>query len=306
MNICLCMYQKNDEKKIGTLVDGRILQLDKLYARRQLKFIYKDIKDFLSAGQDAKKVLETLLQSSENIEEYLLDSKAIKLLPPIEDPNKIICLVGNYMSHIKEGAKEKATIPTRINVFQKTNVAITSPTSDIIIPDEVDKLDYELELGFVIGKKGKYIPKENAHKHIAGYFVANDISDRGYLPKNGGMIEWFPMKARDNTLPFGPSVLLSNKDISLENLEMDIKINGELRQKVNPMEMIFKPEDIVVQLSKWVTLEVGDIILTGTPSGSRGWSPLPFLVDGDIMEASMKNVGSICNKVVFEKMEYQV
>ena len=304
--IKICTFQKDNIELVGVASNSRIISLNEALKDLGYDFKADSVKEFLESGNAGIHAAQAIIGMGSQEKDYIYDEADVLLMAPIPNPGKFICLAGNYMKHLSEHSKSSdVKKPSDIHVFTKSNTSIISPYDEVVMPESIERLDYELELGFIIGKKGKYIPEEKAGEHIAGYFVSIDITDRDFMPQvTGERIHWFAMKARDNSAPFGPYILLNDEDVSIDKLEMELHVNGELRQKVNPVEMVFKPEWIVSRLSSWVTLEPGDIVITGTPDGD-GWSREKFLNDGDVLEAGMKHVGMLRNRIRFEEEKYR-
>jgi len=302
----ICTFLEGGQPAIGAYANGSIVSLTAAWREMDGDFQPRSMKELLAAGRDGLDAIEKVLRSDLSHRKCLYAESAVTFLAPVPDPGKFLCLAGNYTEHLAEAyGKDKVKLPSDIHVFVKSNTSVIGPYDDIVVPRSVTKLDYEIELGFVIGKKGRYIPENKSSDHIAGYFVANDVSDRAFMPEvPGGRIHWYPMKARDYFAPFGPYILLKEGVASISELTMELYVNGELRQSVDPANMVFRPEWIVSRISSWVTLEPGDIIITGTPAGNA-WSRQDFLQDGDVVEARMASVGTIMNKIVFEDELYR-
>ena len=264
------------------------------------KIPHLDMLGFLDLGAEgvaeAKKVIE------EKKSNYLLPLKNVKLVAPIPHPRKnIVCLGLNYAEHVKEASKPGQTqrdLPPFPIYFTKPATAVTGPYDDIVYPKVTEKLDYEAELAFVIGKKGKYIPEEKVYDHIIGYMCFNDVSARD-LQKNHQ--QWYRGKSLDTFAPMGPYIVTKDEISDPQNLELWCKVNGIERQHTNTNDMIFNIKKIVSTLSAGITLEVGDIFATGTPSGVGSAHPLGLLKVGDVVEVGVEKLGSIKNKVVSEE-----
>jgi 2-keto-4-pentenoate hydratase/2-oxohepta-3-ene-1,7-dioic acid hydratase in catechol pathway len=235
---------------------------------------------------------------------YGLDE--VKLLAPVPRPPKILCLAGNYAAHVREGPRgADAALPVDIHVFTKfPGTSAIGHEDPVVVPTTVEKLDYELELGVVIGRRGKYIPADVALDHVGGYTVFNDVCDRAYMPSPERSIHWFAMKSQDNFAPMGPCLLLAQDVPDPNDLEIKLWVNGELRQDASTSDMVFSVAQVVSRLSDFVTLEVGDVIATGTPAGN-GWSRGMFLKDGDVVEAQVAGIGLLRNRIVFEEPVYR-
>ena len=237
--------------------------------------------------------------------------KDVKLLSPIANPPKVIALAGNYISHVREVRKDRP-LPRGIMLFGKSTgkFGVVGPDEEILVPNTISKLDYELELGVVIGKQGKYIPVEKVYDHVGGYTVFNDVCDRWFL-MDVPRYDWFGMKAQDSFSAFGPCI---ETDIDDPNdLRMTLKVDDELRQDGATSDMINPVPQVVSYVSSLVTLEVGDVIATGTCEGnSMTWgrrenipSGGKWLQDGQSIEAWIEKIGTLKNKVKFEEPIYR-
>jgi len=165
-------------------------------------------------------------------------------------------------------------------------------------------LDHEIELAVVIGKKGRYIPSERAMDHVAGYTIINDISDREYIvQKETQRVNWFFMKAQDTFAPLGPYLVLKDEIKNPHVLRLRLWVNGELRQDSSE-DMIFMIPEIITQISRFVTLEPGDIIATGTPTGTS-FSTKQYLKAGDVVECEIDRIGRLKNFIKLEKPVYR-
>lgn len=229
---------------------------------------------------------------------------SLKLRSPILNPEKILCAAVNYASHGKEHNEEPPEVPYFFAKFRNT---IIGPGDPIIIPRISKKADWEVELAVVIGKRGKYITKDDAFEHIAGYTISNDVSYRDILFHEGlkrkplGLgLNWFQGKGLDGALPLGPWLVTRDELKDPQDLEISLSVNGVVRQRANTKEMVFGVDSLVEYLSQGLTLSPGDIISTGTPSGVAAFSGVPFLKGGDVVEAKLEGVGTLRNPVVQE------
>lgn len=298
----ICRYRVNDVPKLGFYFDSYVVDVNELFKQLGSEMRIESIEDLFLDHSSLREQMTVLYGKAEQTGTRIAN---FQLLPPVERPGKFICLAGNYMEHLRERDGEAAVRPKDIHAFVKVNTSVIGPNDDVVAGKSVDMLDYELELGVVIGKRGRYIPVEKAAEHIGGYFVANDIGDRSFMPEvPGGRIHWLAMKAQDTFAPYGPCILLREPGMELSDLKMRIWINGELRQSVDPSQMVFSPEETIARLSQWMTLEPGDLIITGTPAGNA-WSRKQFLKEGDVMRAEMDRVGAITNRVTFEDEIYR-
>jgi 2-keto-4-pentenoate hydratase/2-oxohepta-3-ene-1,7-dioic acid hydratase in catechol pathway len=292
----LVTYHKDTGHGIGVVIDDYILDIKEVT-------LSCCMISFLSLGDEGlKKVAIAIEKTKEKIREGdtkgLLKLSETKLAAPIPRSKKnIVCLGLNYAEHVKEGGSDRDLPPHPI-FFTKPPTAITGPYDPVIYNRAIQKLDYEVELAFVIGKKGKYIPKVDAHKHIAGYMVFQDISARTLQSQH---LQWFRGKSQDTFAPMGPYLVTSDEINDPGNLHIWCKVNDEIRQDANTKDLIFDIPTIINTLSNGITLEVGDIIATGTPSGVGAAHPSGLLKIGDIIESGIESLGEMKNKVISEK-----
>ena len=254
--------------------------------------IPQNIKDFLFDGwyDEIKNKIKDL-PYEENISKY-------KLLPPIPNPNKIICLAFNYVDHAKEQGLQAPEDPALVI---KPRTALNSTNSDIVCPDFVTQLDYEVELALIIGKNCKNVSVNDAFDSIFGYMIFNDVSARDIQFKDK---QFTRGKSFDSFAPCGPWITTKDEIKDPQNLKMTTKINGELRQNSSSNNMFIKIPDIVSKISKVMTLEKGDIISTGTPAGVMLNKPnAVFLKDGDKVEMEIENLGILNNTIKVVKSD---
>jgi 2-keto-4-pentenoate hydratase/2-oxohepta-3-ene-1,7-dioic acid hydratase in catechol pathway len=231
----------------------------------------------------------------------------VSILVPVANPSKLMLLAGNYSKHIEEGggkATERAkTFPY---VFMKPPLStLTNPGDPIRIPAvSPDHIDWELELGVVIGRRCCGVSEADALSYVAGYTVVNDISDRKFKPnpdrierEKDGFFDWLHGKWHDTFCPMGPCILPSDEQPNPQELHLTLKVNGETEQDGSTAEMVFPVSAIVEFISSFVTLEPGDIISTGTTAGV-GSAKNKFLKAGDVVEAQIENIGVLRNPVV--------
>jgi 2-keto-4-pentenoate hydratase/2-oxohepta-3-ene-1,7-dioic acid hydratase in catechol pathway len=229
----------------------------------------------------------------------------VRLLPPIQKPGKILLAAINYATHGKE--QQNITLPKEPYLFSKFPSCVIGPGEPIIVPKSSTKVDYEIEFAVVIGRKGKYIPKNDAMEYVGGYTILNDISFRDFQLTNSSSknldslgYNWVMGKALDASCPIGPCLAMKDEVKDPYSLTMELRVNGEVRQREKTGEMIFKIEDFIEYISNGITLEPGDIISTGTPAGVAVFSGKPFLKDGDIVEAEIEGIGVLRNPVKSE------
>lgn len=214
--------------------------------------------------------------------------KATRIGAPIARPGKVLCVGLNYSDHAAESGMP---VPTEPILFMKGSNTVVGPFDDIEIPRGAEKVDWEVELGVVIGKKARYLDSvDDAWEHIAGYVLSHDVSERSFQLERGG--QWVKGKSCDTFNPLGP--FLVNRDaLDPRSLAMELSVNGVKRQKGNTSTMIFHVPALVHYISQFMTLEPGDLISTGTPPGvGLGLKPPQYLQVGDVVELSIAGLGS--------------
>ncbi len=212
----------------------------------------------------------------------------------ITSPGKFIAIGLNYSDH---AAEVGADIPKEPIVFMKATSCIVGPNDDVEIVSGSKKLDWEVELGIVIGKEAKHITENQSQDHILGYCLVNDVSEREWQLEKMG--QWVKGKSHDTYGPVGPHLVTKDEISDINNLKMSLDVNGKRMQTGNTNTMIFNVDFIVSYLSKYMSLQAGDIITTGTPPGvGMGMKPQQFLKVGDTMKLSIENLGEQNSKVV--------
>jgi len=219
-----------------------------------------------------------------------LDTQKAHLLPPIEDPQKILCIGLNYADHARETGKE---LPDEPLVFSKLNTTLRGSGSAIDLPRQSQQVDYEAELVVVIGRDGHNIAEHEALEYVAGYTIGCDVTARDWQKgKPGG--QWLLGKSFDGFAPTGPWFVSADEVDDPHNLDISLRLNGKLMQQSNTREMIFKIEELVSYLSQVCTLRVGDLLFTGTPAGvGVARDPQVFLESGDRIEVEISALGTL-------------
>ncbi len=214
--------------------------------------------------------------------------------PCIAKPGKFVAIGLNFSDHAKES---NLPVPSEPITFMKATSSINGPNDDIEIVAGSKKLDWEVELGIVIGKETKHISEDQSQNHILGYCLVNDISEREWQIEKMG--QWVKGKSHDTYGPIGPYLVTKDDIPDINNLNMSLDVNGKRMQTGNTSTMIFNVDVIVSYLSKFMSLQPGDIITTGTPPGvGMGMKPQQFLQEGDTMKLSIENLGEQNSKVV--------
>ena len=228
-----------------------------------------------------------------NIDQLPIIDKAERIGSCVSNPSKFIGIGLNFKDHAKE---QNLPIPKEPIIFSKFTSCITGPNDEIIIPKNSTKTDWEVELGFVIGKETKYVSEENALDHVLGFFLVNDVSEREFQKNKG--LTWDKGKGFDTFGPIGPFILTKDKLPDYQNLNMYLEVNGKKMQKGNTNQMIFDIKKLVSYMSYCMTLLPGDICCTGTPPGvGENMSPPIFLKKGDQIKLGIDKLGEQTHKI---------
>lgn len=220
---------------------------------------------------------------------------AYTLKAPIPRPGKIICVGLNYRDHAKESGQAVPEFPT---VFAKYANTVIGPGEAIIIPRLTDNVDYEAEFGFVIGKRAKHVSEADALSYVAGYLPLNDISARDYQAR---VSQWTLGKSFDAFLPMGPAITTADEIPDPQSLDISLTIGGVVLQKSNTRELVFGVQQLVHLLSGIMTLEPGDVVSTGTPSGvGAARTPKRWILPGETVTVEIAKLGTLSNPVVKE------
>ncbi|TFB16118.1 FAA hydrolase family protein [Microbacterium sp. 3H14] len=262
--------------EIPVLVEGdRYLDLRPVTSDVDGAFLESDFTSRIAAARDAGELPE------------LADAASMRIGAPIARPSAVICIGMNYAAHAAESGSEPPTIPI---LFLKTPNTVVGPNDTVTIPRGSVKTDWEVELGIVIGTRAAYLDSpEESMTHVAGFVAANDVSERDFqMTVSGG--QWSKGKIAAGFNPTGPW-LVTPDEVDHQALGLRSFVNGEPRQDSNTSDMIFTVEHIVHHLSQYVTLEPGDLILTGTPQGVALSGKYPYLAAGDVVEIEIDGLG---------------
>ena len=253
------------------------------------------VREILALGPEGSRRAGELLDSDALARAAHYQADAASFLPPLVDPPKIVCLGLNYRDH---AAESKMPIPEEPVLFSKYAVTLTGHRAEIVLPQVSSEVDFEAELVFVIGKSGKHVPKEHAWEYVAGYMPGHDVSARDWQLNKPGK-QWMAGKTFDTFAPTGPALVTSDEAGDPHNLEISLRLNGRTMQKSNTSQMIFQIDEIVSYLSNIFTLEIGDIVFTGTPPGvGMARKPPVWLQPGDVVEVEIERLGVLRNLVV--------
>ena len=295
----LVTYEAGLEQRLG-LWDDRKGILDVAQAGRRLlrRDLPQDMLSFIEAGSSALDAARDVLEAAR--QDAWIASAGVKLCAPIPRMRKnIFCVGRNYKLHIEEGARLRgipATFPKLPEFFSKPPTAVIGSDDDIELDSRAtQQLDYEVELGMVIGRRAKNLTEANALEAVFGYTVVNDVSARDAQFAHGMILKG---KAMDTFCPIGPCIVTADEFGSPSGHRLTAKVNGAIRQNSNTSDLLFSCQQILMWLSRGLTLEPGDMIATGTPSGvAFGMNPQAWMQDGDVCEVEVEGIGILRNTV---------
>jgi 2-keto-4-pentenoate hydratase/2-oxohepta-3-ene-1,7-dioic acid hydratase in catechol pathway len=291
----LVTYRSGGEARLGVLDGERVIDLQQA-GEAAGKRLPSDMRAFIALGEAGLDDAEVALESGAGVV-----SGPTRLAAPLQNLRKnVFCVGRNYREHIIEGARARGRevrFPEVVELFSKPPTTVIGHEDDVRWdPRATQQLDYEVEFTFVMGRDGRDIPASRAYEYIYGYTLGNDISARDAQAAHG---QWFKGKSMDTFCPLGPCLVPKRYLPDPQNVRLTLRVNGETRQDSNTSDMLFDMPSIVEQLSIGLTLELGDIVLTGTPSGvALGMSPQAWLRDGDVVEAEVEGIGVLRNRVV--------
>jgi 2-keto-4-pentenoate hydratase/2-oxohepta-3-ene-1,7-dioic acid hydratase in catechol pathway len=300
-NMKLVTFRHKHQPTAGLVLAEGILPLAEAAQAAGESVELSSVLDIIRGGEAALEACQRLAgRAGEGWVELVPLAQAL-LLAPIPAPTRnIFCVGRNYVDHVKEGAatlKVDLKLPEAPQFFTKATRTVIGPGADVRLDKKVTlRLDYEVELALVIGRGGRDIAPTAAFEHIFGYSIANDVTARDLQRRHE---QWFKGKSLDTTLPFGPWIIDREELGDPTTLELSMTVNGEERQRARVAQMIFDIPYIIASLSAGLTLEPGDVIATGTPSGvGFAMNPPQFLRGGDEMVARIDRIGELRNRVV--------
>ena len=256
--------------------DGRLVELG------------GEVKELLAGGREAQQRALDAAGAEHPLEEA-------RLGPAVPNPGKILCVGRNYADHAAETGHAVSEKP---EIFLRARTSLLGPFQPVVMPRVSRQLDFEVELAVVIGRGGRYIPAAQAMEHVGGYAVFNDFSIRDYQTRNS---QWIPGKNFDRSGPLGPFVVTPDEVPDPFNLEISLKVDQETMQSSNTRLMVHRIPDVISFCSEWTTLEPGDVIATGTPSGvGLGRKPPRWLEPGETVFTTVEGVGTLKNQVLEE------
>jgi 2-keto-4-pentenoate hydratase/2-oxohepta-3-ene-1,7-dioic acid hydratase in catechol pathway len=266
---------------------------DDLLEFPRVVFTIEEVLQVKDGLQLLEEQLRGLKRASSGIQSYLFDAAGVSLHAPLLRPQKLIGIGLNYQDHIDE---IKGQVPKQPLLFGMYANAIIGPEQPIVIPAMSRQVDYEAELGVVIGRRGRHIPLQNAIDYVAGYTIINDVSARDLQFSDG---QWVRAKSFDTFAPMGPYLVTRSTLRDGNGLAIELRLNGQTMQKSNTRNMIFKVPDLISYISQVMTFDVGDVIATGTPAGV-GFvrNPQVFLKPGDVVEIEIEGIGMLRNPLL--------
>ena len=287
----LIHFSEAGQSRIGIKTERGFLNAAKAAAALSLpvpSYIDDVLKDPVQAAQ-----LDAILAQADTLTDpvYYVSLDEVTFLPVLSRPGKILCIGKNYAAHV---AETKSEAPKNPLVFSKFTSALAAHKENIPIPAGTDKVDYEVELVAVIGKKAYCVSPEEALEHVAGYTIGNDVTARDWQK---GSPQWVLGKSPDKFAPLGP-VYVTADELDPTHLDISLKLNGEVRQNSNTKHLIFDIATIISYISQHFALEPGDIIFTGTPDGVILGYPedeQAWLKPGDVIESSIEGIGTLVN-----------
>jgi 2-keto-4-pentenoate hydratase/2-oxohepta-3-ene-1,7-dioic acid hydratase in catechol pathway len=293
-------FKQDNAARLGVWLDNdAILDLQKAAPGEQA---FASMLALIEAGDAAIAAARSVAHQAESgaLKDALLQRGDVTLLAPIPRPRKnVFCVGRNYVDHVNEGYRARGTeakLPEFPQFFTKPPTAVIGPGATIPHHTGItEKLDYEVELALIIGRAGRDIAPDRAFDHIFGYTILNDVTGRDLQRRHD---QWFKGKGLDGSCPMGPAVVLRSAIADAQALDISLRVNGEQRQHSNTRHMIFAIPRIIADLSLGMTLEPGDIIATGTPSGvGYAMEPPNLLKAGDVVSCEIEGLGMLENRV---------
>ncbi len=295
----LASFLVNGESHFGSVTNQGVLDVTQASTLMKEKEVARSLAEALGGWDDAVARLmrfERRALARPDAGAFLKDVSRVKFLPPVQAPSKILCVFVNYRSH----GQEVGGAPSEPYFFFKHANCIVGDGDDVLVPKFSSKADHEVELGLIIGRRGKDIQPKEAYDYVAGYTVINDISFRDGMRRGveGTVVgrNLYKGKVADTSLPMGPYLVTRDEALKPYPLKLTLRVNGEVRQEGTTDDMIFRIPELIASASEDNTLLPGDVIATGTCSGV-GLYTGKYLKDGELMEAEVEKVGVLRNKV---------
>ncbi|HEU5348934.1 MAG TPA: fumarylacetoacetate hydrolase family protein [Ktedonobacterales bacterium] len=277
-----------------------VAQAADMLGRGDLAGAASGMLSLIAGGEQA---LQAVAQVAEHApEDALLPLETVELAAPIPHPRKnVLCVGRNYAEHAAESFRargQEVKLPEFPNIFTKATTTVNGPNSDIPFDATLsERIDWEVELGVIVGPGGRHIAREDGMRHVWGYTVINDVSARDIQNRPG--VQWFLGKSLDGSCPMGPWIVTADELTDPTNLRLRLLVNGVVKQDDTTAHLLFDIPALLEYISRSMTLEPGDILATGTPAGvGFARTPPEFLQPGDVMESVIEGIGTMRNRVV--------
>jgi len=304
----LVTYQKDGNKRLGALVQERVVDLNLAFSEKLARegeptpkqvadaLLPADMRSFLRRGDRSMELAREVLDDFQiNRSKAVYDREDVRILAPVTDPGKIICLSHNYRDFIEETG---VPIPPEPRIFAKYQNAICGPEDAVIKPFATNELGYEAEVAFIVGKPARNVLEEAAYGYIAGYTIFNDISASDITTRDKQVVRG---KTYDTFAPMGPALVTADEVPDPMDLEFKLCVNGRELQKSNTKMLLYGIPHLVAFLSTVFTLEPGDVVATGTPGGIAKYSKNPtYLMPGDVCKIECEILGILENRIIDE------
>lgn len=296
----LLTFLKDNKQYLGVKTEKGILDVEAAAKKYGQTEIPLHIMEVIRLGEMAINKLKQLIDDVMAVKDtaIYLKEEDIRYAPCVTSPSKVICVGLNYRKHAEE---TNLPYPETPILFNKFSNSLTGHRQPIVIPSVTNKVDYEAELTIVMGKKAKYVDKTQALDYVFGYCNGNDVSARDL---QGRTTQWMLGKTCDSFAPIGPYLVTADEVGNPNHLQIKTEVNGEIRQQSNTKDMIFPCDEIVSYISNYMTLEPGDIIMTGTPEGVIMGYPKDkreWLKPGDVVTIEIEKLGRLTNRLVEER-----
>ncbi len=304
----LVTYQREGQIRTGAQLEGKVVDLNRAYRAvlsqkgDEVELVVADARlptemiRLLNGGDTSLEAARQAIAFAQELgaeagkQGVVYTADEVTLLAPVPRPGKVICVGLNYLGHAQEAGMAVPDYPV---LFHKVATSVIGPSQAVLIPRISEKVDYEAELAIVMGKRGKYIPKETALSYAAGYTCANDISARDLQFRTS---QWTTGKMMDASCPLGPALVTRDEVPDPNALGIKLLLNGQVMQNSNTADMIFSVPHLISYISEIVTLEPGDVILTGTPEGIGNTRKPPiYLKAGDTVSVEIEKLGTLIN-----------
>jgi acylpyruvate hydrolase len=296
----LLSYIAHGTPRIGAMDGGTIVDLGAAHAARGggTGLVPPDIVGLLEGGEAALAAAQDALAYAAGRSEFAVERSTIELLPTVPRPPKIICVARNYGAHAAEAKLEVLGVPNLFIRFARSLVADGAP---VLVPKASSKVDWEAELAVVIGTSGKHVPAARAYEHVAGYTLFNDVSIRDWQLRTPP-VQFGAGKNFDGSGPLGPHLVTRDEVPDPHALRIELRVNGVTMQSSSTADMIFNIPTLIEHITQFTTLEPGDVIATGTPSGVGHFRDPPlYLRPGDVVRVEIEGLGVLENPVEAER-----